>query len=109
MLVKVDDLRKGDVILVGINGSRLAEFKLLRQPMLATTGKKTTWWGLPRWKSVLCAVREEKITRKYTNHQGQSSNYDYTRCVIAEGQPYNREKRLDLTDKDIWLLKREEL
>jgi len=108
MLTKVEDLRKGDVVLIGTNGSRLAEVKILRQPQLATTGRLKTWSGVPRWKSVLCAVREEKFTQTYTNGNGSSSVYKYTRTVIANGQDYNTEKRIDFTEKDCWLIKREE-
>ena len=108
MLTKIEDLRKGDVVLIGTNGSRLAEVKILRQPQLATTGKLKTWRGAPRWKSILCALREETYTHTYTNYSGNVSKYDYTRPVIANGQPYNKEKRINFTDKDCWLIKREE-
>jgi hypothetical protein len=81
------------LFLIGTNGSRLAEAKILRQPQLATTGRLKTWSGVPRWKSVLCAVREETYTHTYTNYNGASSTYKYTRTIIANGQDYNLEKK----------------
>ncbi len=106
MLVKVEDLRKGDVILAA-SAKGLYEAKLLRQPALAKVGKKTTWYGIPRWSAVLCAVREETTKRTYSYGSGQTHTYEYTNTVVANDQPYTREKRIDLTDKQFWLIKRE--
>lgn len=108
MLAKVEDLKKGDVILTS-SGKGIFEAKLLRQPMLAKTGRKTTWYGIPRWTTVPCLIREEKITRTYVNWQGNNTNYDYVRAVVANGKEYTREKRIDFTDKQVWIIKREQL
>lgn len=108
MLAKVEDLRKGDVILAGTSKG-LFEAKLLRQPKLAKVGSKTTWYGTPRWSTVLCAIREEVHTRTYTNYQGNSTNYNITSTVVADGKEYTREKRIDFTDRQVWIIKREAL
>jgi hypothetical protein len=110
MLVKVEDLRKGDVILAG-SSKGLYEAKLLRQPVLAKQGSKTTWYGTARWTTVLCAVREETTQQvyNYVDHTGatRSRTYSTISTVVADGKDYTREKRIDLTDKELWLIKRE--
>lgn len=108
MLAKVEDLRKGDVILAG-TAKGIFEAKLLRQPKLAKVGSKTTWYGTPRWSTVPCLIREEVHTRTYVNWQGNNTNYDITAAVVANGQEYTREKRIDFTDKQVWIIKRETL
>jgi len=107
MLTTVEDLRKDDVVLIGGNGGCITEVKLLRQPQKATIGKLKTWYGHDRWKSVLCAVREETYTRTYTSYGGHVSTYNYKRLIVANGQDYNKEKRIDFTGKQVWLIKRE--
>jgi len=107
MLVRVENLRKGDVILAA-SAKGIFEAKLLRQPALAKQGSKTTWYGTPRWSSVLCAVREETISRTYTYPGGSNPHtYTYVNTVVAGDKGYTREKRIDLTDKEFWLIKRE--
>ncbi len=108
MKARIEDLKKGDVILVA-SSKGLFEAKILRQPSLATQGKLTTWWGAPRWKSVLIAIREETTVRGYTSWNGKVTNYNYTKAVIADGKEYTREKRIDLSDADVWIIKRENL
>lgn len=103
MKATIEDLKKGDVVIVNL-GSVLAEVKLLRQPQLAKTGKKTNWKGVNRWTSVPCAFREETFTYKtsYSN-----SVWTQKKPVIANGAEYNVEKRIDFTDKICWIIKRE--
>lgn len=108
MRTRVEDLRKGDVILLP-SAKGLYEAKLLRQPVKATQGKLITWWGAPRWRGVMCAVRSETFVRQYTNWSGVSTPYNYTKLVIAGDKEYNKEKRIDLTDMDVWLIKREQV
>lgn len=110
MLVRAQDLRKGDVILAA-TAKGLFEAKLLRQPALAKQGKKTTWYGTARWSTVLCAVREETAQQvyNYVDHTGATRSRTYTTVstVVADGKDYTREKRIDLTDKEFWLINRE--
>lgn len=102
MKATVEDLRKGDVVLIS-TGSTLFEAKLLREPRKVIRGKKTTWRGIDKWTSVVCAVREETFTYQY---QGNNRTYNYTRPVICNGD-YNKEKRINFTGRDCWILKRE--
>jgi len=105
MLAKVEDLRKGDVVLTTC-GSVLLEAKLLRQPQLAKLGRKTTWKNTPRWSSVLCAIREE--SKVYSWGTGPNlRTWTKTEGVIANGREYNREKRIDFTERECWVIKRE--
>jgi len=104
MLATVEDLKKGDTVIIAI-GSTLSEVKLLRQPQLAKIGKKTTWYGRPRWSTVPCSVRYEEFT-----YQSSTSAHTWKRTypVIAAGKDYNTEKRVDFTDKTCWIIKREQ-
>lgn len=106
MRATVEDLKKGDVIIVGTS-SGIFDAKLLRDPQLAKTGKKTTWGGNPRWTTIPCAVREETITQHYTNYQGKVTPYTTKRRVMSNGKEYNLEKRIDLSEKECWIIKRE--
>lgn len=106
MYAKVEDLKKGDVVLVAsIKG--LCEAKLLRNPTKAKTGSLKTWYGTDRWTTIPCQIREEDVVRIYTNWSGKSINYKYTFPVIANGKEYNKEKRIDFTDRKCWIIKRE--
>lgn len=106
MYARVEDLRKGDVVLVGAAGG-LYEAKLLRQPSLAKQGKKLTWGGTPRWKSIPCSVREEVFNKTYTDYKGNPHPYTQKATVIANGKEYNKEKRIDFSEKECWIIKRE--
>jgi len=102
MKATIEDLKKGDVVITAI-GSVLAEVKILRQPQLAKIGKKVTWYGAPRWMSIPCSIRYETV--KHTSTHGHSWTRKYP--VIANGDPYTDEKRIDFTDKKCWIIKRE--
>jgi hypothetical protein len=102
MHARIEDLRKGDVVLVAL-GNNLAELKILRQPCLAKRGNKVNWYGVPRWTSVLCACREETITGTSTGGRP----WKITKSVVADGKDYTRERRIDFTFKTCWIIKRE--
>jgi len=107
MKIEVKDLQKGDVVILCANGS-LFEAKLLRQPKHSITKKPLNWKGSQKWCSIPCQVRQESFTYQV----GWSPNtraWTQTRYVIADGKDYNQEKRINFTDRDCWLIKREEL
>ncbi len=106
MRATVGDLKKGDVVLIG-SSQGIFDVKLLRDPQLAKTGKKTTWGGQPRWMTILCALREETITQHYTNYQGKVTPYTCTRKVVSDGKDYTTEKRIDFSEKECWIISRE--
>lgn len=108
MYAKVEDLRKGDIVIIG-NSAGIFDVKLLRQPQQAKTGKKTTWGGATRWTTVVCALREETITQYYTNYQGNTVPYVHKRKVLSNGKEYNIEKRIDFSEKECWIVKRDTL
>lgn len=108
MYTTVENLKKGDVVLIA-SSRGLYEVKLLRQPCLAKQGKKLTWGGTPRWMSIPCAMREEVQNRVYTDYKGNQHPYTFKKEVIANGKEYNKEKRIDFSERECWLIKREEL
>lgn len=105
MKVTVENLKKGNVIIVS-SSKGLFTLKLLRDPELAKVGSKTTWSGVPRWKSVVCAIKEEIISRTYTTYNGKTQNYTIIRKVLTEDDDFNKEVRIDLTEKECWLIKK---
>jgi hypothetical protein len=104
MLVRIEDLNKGDVVILSV-GSMLIEAQLLRQPKRSTTGKLLTWQNKPKWVSVLCAVRVESEIVYYGTHPNTKS-FTRTVTVVANGKEYNSEKRINFTDRDCWLIKK---
>ncbi len=108
MRATIEDLRKGDVVLLS-SQKGIYEAKLLRQPTLAKTGKLVNWFGQKRWMSIPCAVLEETLVRQYTDHQGGIRSYNYTKLSIANGREYTKNKRIDLTGIECWIIKRETL
>lgn len=107
MYARVEDLRKGDVVLIAQGGRQLCDVKLLRQPQLAKVGKKTTWGGVPRWTSVLCSMREETLTQHYVNYQGNTVPYITKIRVVSNGKEHNTEKRVDFSEREVWIISRE--
>ena len=53
--------------------------------------------------SIPCSIRYETV--KHTSTHGHSWTRKYP--VIANGDPYTDEKRIDFTDKKCWIIKRE--
>ncbi len=107
MLVKVDNLQKGDVVILTANGT-LFEAKLLRQPKHSITKKPLTWRQTQKWCSIPCQVRQESFTFQY-GVAPNLRNWTQTRYVVADGKEYNAEKRINFTDRDCWLIKRENI
>lgn len=95
MLIKIEDLRKGDEILVGRGG--LKYYKLLRDPKLR---KGET----DRYSSVKCSTRADIST--YTSTYGANTyTRTYKRWVCSPFE-HNAEKYVDLNYGDIWLVKK---
>jgi len=102
MKATIEDLRKGDTVLISI-GSVLSEVKLLRQPQLAKRGKLINWKGSKRWSTVVCAIRIEDDS--YVTPSGY--NYKKLTPVIAAGKEYTEERRVNFNDRVCWILNRE--
>lgn len=96
-IIKIEELEVGDEILCPSNGS-LRYFKILRKP---TKNPKTG-----RWRAVHCSTNISEQTRSYTGYQGQLQTYKVTtyRCTPEE---HNTKKSVDLSYKDLWLVRRE--
>lgn len=102
-LIKLEDLRIGDEILISCQ-SHMKYLKVLDVPRLSPT-KKHWSTGAPLYKSVRCSTRQDVITNTYT-HNGNS----YTRTHKEWGvtaEDHNIKISQDLTGRQIWLVKRE--
>lgn len=106
MYARVEDLKKGDVVLIG-SSTGIYDVQLLRTPQRAKLGKLTTWGGRPRWATVPCMVRVAEITHNYTGSGGYTHKYVVKQKVCSNGEPYTDEKRVDFSEKECWILKRE--
>lgn len=102
-LIKLEDLRVGDEILISCQ-SHMKYLKVLDQPRLSPT--KVHWnTKVPLHKAVRCSTRQDVITNTYT-HNGHS----YTRSHkewIATSEDHNIRISQDLNGRQIWLVKRE--
>jgi hypothetical protein len=66
-----------------------------------------TWSGADKWTAIPCSMRIETITQHYTSSNGAIRPYVTKRKVLSNGQGYNEEKRIDFSEKECWILKRE--
>ena len=113
MRIKVENLKKGDEIMIAAN-SQLIIAKLLREPVIRMikdpTGirvpKLSTWGvhlGLPLYTSMKCQVKTKTISTPnnyYPNNVHIHKEYDHSL------EDYNDEKYFDLNFRDIWLMEK---
>lgn len=108
LVLEVQDLRKGDVVLVS-NQTEIFEAKLRTHPKPLVPrgqGGRTHWWnGVRRYSTIMCDFRQEKVT--YTP-QGGGNSWSNMVPVIANGQEYNACKRIDFTGRKVIVIKREQ-
>jgi hypothetical protein len=113
MEIKIEDLKKGDVVLIGASGD-LKCVKLLRDVKLA---KKPDWRGNTVYSKVLCSFRIIEIsapyTRTYRDYQGNMQTYtnhnNIDRSFGLDEHNHNKEAYVDFNYRKIWLIKRDEL
>jgi len=98
MLTKIEDLEKGDEILIA-SGSKFKYLRVLTEPKVST--KKH--WGDPNkvlYKSVKCSTAEETYKMVY-----RTRTYDRKRWVLR-AEDHNRIIYQNLNDSDILLIKK---
>ncbi len=104
VLIKIEDLRVGDEILISCQ-SHMKYLKVLDQPRLSTT--KTHWsTGAPLHKAVRCSTRQEVTTSTYTGYNNQVYTRTYKEWKVT-AEDHNIKISQDLTGRQIWLVKRE--
>lgn len=110
MEIKINELNKGDVVLIG-SSSGIKCIKLLRQPKLA---KKADWFGRQAYSTVKCSFQKiETIipyTRTYTDRNGNlqshgNQNYIHNSFGMNENN-HNAEGYVNLNYKNIYLIKK---
>ena len=104
MYIKVEDLKKGDEILIP-TGVNLVHAILLRDPARVSGGK---WWK--KTKCSICATIKQSESRGYNwktrKTEIYKSNYIKYETDIVDGPRID--KYMDLSDyRMIWLLNRE--
>lgn len=113
MEIKIEDLKKGDVVLIGTNGN-IKCVKLLRDLRLS---KKLDWKGRQKYRKVLCSqnkyIYPDPYTRNYIDSNGASRTYSHPNNVsIKYGMDetgHNQELYIDFNYKNIYLIKHEQL
>lgn len=100
MEITIEELRKGDEILV-TSGGRFKYLRLLREPA------KNAKTGL--WKSIQCLTKCEIVTHSYQGYGGKT--YSYTRKKYKPEPPEEGDLKLyqQLRHCSCWLVKREEI
>ena len=95
MLIHVEDLKKGDEVLVTSNG-RFRYLKLLRDMKInPKTGK---------YSVVKCSTRMDLVEHSWRNRNG---NVIYDEVYTATADEHNHEISVNFRWKNIWLVKRE--
>jgi len=101
-LIKIEDLLEGDEIIISGN-SNLKYMKVLKTPIISKVKK---YWrtGLPLHTAVRCSIRQDQIS--YINHRGQEAINKIT-VFEQDISKHNHKISIDLTGKNIFLVKRE--
>lgn len=113
MEIKIEDLNKGDSVLIG-NSTGIRCVTLLRQPKIA---KKPDWRGRVSYGKVLCSSKKIETkapyTRTYKDSQGTIHSWSNPKNVdITYGMDendHNHESYVDFNYKNIYLLKKSEI
>jgi hypothetical protein len=102
--IRVEDLKEGDEFLKGHQSGLMAAV-VLRTPKLSKVRK--SWIDRNRYLYVntLCKVAMLSKTRTYTNYQGVKVKLPYV-VYIPNFAEINTEKRLDLNEQELWLVRR---
>jgi hypothetical protein len=103
-LIKTEDLQVGDEIMISCQ-SYFKYLKVLTPPTFSKT-KKHWKTGQPMYANVRCSTRQDVITSIHTGYNGQT----YTRTEkkwIPSADGHNLRVSVDLTYRQIWLVKRE--
>lgn len=112
-LVKIEELQEGDEIIV--SGLDLKYLKILKPTSISDkkcwtrsvnplTGKYQWSKEGTRYKAVRCSIRQDQIS--YINHRGQEAINKIT-VFEQDISKHNHKISMDLTSKNIFLVKRE--
>jgi hypothetical protein len=102
-LIKLEDLRIGDEILISCQ-SYMKYLRVLDQPRLSPT-KKHWSTGAPLYKSVRCSTRQEVTTTQHT-WGGKAYTRTHKEWKVTP-EDHNIKISQDLSGRQIWLVKRE--
>ena len=100
-LVKLEELLEGDEIIISGN-SNLKYMKVLKTPIISKVKK---YWrtGLPLHTAVRCSIRQDSVQCPY------KKDYYYKEYVFEQDiTKHNHRISIDLNNRDIFLVKREE-
>ena len=103
-LIEIQDLQVGDEIIISCQ-SYFKYLKVLTPPTMSKT-KKHWHTGQPMYANIKCTTRQDVITNIHTGYNGQT----YTRTEkkwIPSADGHNLRVSVDLTYRQIWLVKRE--
>jgi hypothetical protein len=102
MLVKIEDLKIGDEILIGAN-SNVMRARVMRDPRPMKTQPSYANPGETFYTSLLLEVI---LVAKVYTYKFANKVHTYTKkTYMCEGE-YNHQKRVDLNRKNIWLLEK---
>ncbi len=103
-LVEIEELEVGDEIIISCQ-SHFKYLRILRKPMVGT---KTHWnTGVPLYKSVKCSTIRTSKARQYTDYNGNVTTY-YSHEWGWGPDNHNYNQHIDLTDRQIVLVKQNE-
>jgi hypothetical protein len=114
MLIEIQDLRKGDEVLIGASGN-LKYLRLLRNPRVAKprTGSMRGNWitqgqAVTQYGTVKCSYKQKTISQQYVYANG-TKTHTYNRNIVeCTPDGHNKECYVNFNDRPVWLVKRNE-
>jgi hypothetical protein len=104
VLIKIEDIEVGDEVLIACQ-SHMKYLKVLAKPQLSAT-KKHWSTGAQLYKSVRCSTRQEIVTQIHTWNGSVYSRTHKEWKLTPED--HNIRISQDLSDRQVWLVKREQ-
>lgn len=104
MLLKIDQLQKGDEFLTTSNGS-FRYWKALEDPKPMAAKNQPKGAGYVRYSGLLCSCKMTETPYQYAWMKAPGIVKTYE-CTPFE---HNRRERINLNWKPVWLVRREEL
>ena len=103
-LIEIEDLRIGDEILIACQ-AHMKYLRVLDTPRISAT--KVHWsTKAPLHKAVRCSTRQEVIIKNYTGYNGTTYSRTEKEWMITP-EDHNLRVSVDLSDRQMWLVKRE--
>lgn len=105
-LIEIKDLEIGDEILISCQ-SCFKYLKVLAKPKLSKT--KVHWsTKQPLHGNVTCSTKQDVVTKTYTGYNNVTHSYQKKEWIV-ESEDHNKILSQNLSERQIWLVKRKKI